>query len=398
MRARPDPIDPDQRIWRVLGDPLVPPTGSGPLDGEDVAVKDLYAVAGQRVGAGNPQWLAAAPIESTHADAVALLLNAGASVRGISRTDEFAYSLAGINAHYGAPPNSRAPGRISGGSSSGSATAVGLAQASIGLGTDTAGSIRVPASYQGLWGIRTTHGAVPIGGLLPLAPSFDTVGWLTRGAALLRSVASVLLPGDTGLISGITTSTALLALAAGDVREAVAAWIGDRAAPSAWDAGVLPGWLAAFQTVQAWEAWQQRGEWLRPRLDGLAPDVRTRFERGSAITADQVRTALDVVAQARDVIRSKVGDGVLALPSAASVAPRLGDAAGIDAVRQATLALTCIASIAGLPAVSVPLPTADGLPTGVGLIGPAGSDRALIDLAGALDLGPFPGNEKCPTW
>ncbi|MCW2745755.1 MAG: glutamyl-tRNA amidotransferase, partial [Mycobacterium sp.] len=98
-----------------------------------------------------------------------------------------------------------------------------------------------------------------------------------------------------------------------------------------------------------------------------------------------------VVAQARDVIRSKVGDGVLALPSAASVAPRLGDAAGIDAVRQATLALTCIASIAGLPAVSVPLSTADGLPTGVGLIGPAGSDRALIDLAGALDLGTLPG-------
>ncbi len=113
---------------------------------------------------------------------------------GISRTDEFAYSLAGTNAHFGTPPNPRAPRRISGGSSSGSVSAVALGHVSIGLGTDTGGSIRVPAAYQGVWGIRTTHGAVDRGGLLPLAPTFDTVGWFARTPALLAAVGEVLLP------------------------------------------------------------------------------------------------------------------------------------------------------------------------------------------------------------
>ena len=113
----------DTRIWRIVGDPLVPATGAGPLSAQSVAVKDLYAVAGQRVGAGNPAWLAAARTEPRHAAAVEALLAAGADLRGIARTDEFAYSLAGTNAHYGTPPNPKAPHRVSGGSTSGPASA-----------------------------------------------------------------------------------------------------------------------------------------------------------------------------------------------------------------------------------------------------------------------------------
>lgn len=124
----------DARVWRVVGEPLVPGAraeahaqrGHGseagaplPLAGETVAVKDLFAVAGQRVGAGNPAWLAGAPVETEHAWAVAALVEAGADVVGIARTDELAYSLAGTNAHYGTPPNPAAPGRVPGGSTSG---------------------------------------------------------------------------------------------------------------------------------------------------------------------------------------------------------------------------------------------------------------------------------------
>ena len=177
-----------------------------PLAGESVAVKDLYAVAGQRVGAGNPAWLDQAAVETSNAWAVQQLLEAGADVAGIARTDEFAYSLAGTNAQYGTPPNPKAPRRISGGSSSGSSSAVSLGHASIGLGTDTGGSIRVPAAYQGLWGIRTTHGLVPTDGLLPLAPSFDTVGWLTRSPALLARVGETLLPEGPGGSDGWSSS------------------------------------------------------------------------------------------------------------------------------------------------------------------------------------------------
>jgi Asp-tRNA(Asn)/Glu-tRNA(Gln) amidotransferase A subunit family amidase len=202
-------------VWRVVGAPLVPSHpaaprreiengaktagetqkvtshgGDGTLRGMSVAVKDLYEVAGFAVGAGVPEFLAAGAPASADADAVAALRSAGAAVQGIAQTDEFAYSIAGRNAHYGTPPNPAAPGAIPGGSSSGPAAAVALGQAAIGLATDTAGSIRVPASYQGLWGLRTTHGSVSVRGLLPLAPSFDTVGWLTRSPATLRAAAA----------------------------------------------------------------------------------------------------------------------------------------------------------------------------------------------------------------
>lgn len=369
----------ERRTWRVVGNPLVVPTGVGSLDGETVAVKDLFAVAGHRIGAGNPAWLAHAEPQTRHAEAVARLLAAGAGVLGIARTDEFAYSLAGTNAHHGSPPNARAPGRISGGSSSGSASAVATGQATIGLGTDTGGSIRVPAAYQGLWGIRTTHGAVPVDGLLPLAPSFDTVGWLTRDPRLLGAVAGVLLPPDTTSPGEVVTSAALTALADPGVAEAVGAI---DASPIEWPIAPMPDWLSAMQALQAWEAWQVHGPWLSGRLETLGPDVRVRFERAASISPKTARAAAAEVARARGTIRGLLGDRVLMLPSASSVAPPLGDLAALDAVRQATMQLTCLAGIAGLPAVSIPLSTPDGLPVGACLVGPSGSDRALIELAG----------------
>jgi Asp-tRNA(Asn)/Glu-tRNA(Gln) amidotransferase A subunit family amidase len=189
----------DESIWREYGTPLLRPLGSGPLGGEPLngrtaAVKDLFAVAGFPTGAGNPRWLAQARLEPRDAWAVRALRLAGAAIAGIAQTDELAFSLSGTNAHYGTPPNPAAPGLVTGGSSSGPAAAVAAGQADIGLGTDTAGSIRVPAAVCGLFGLRPTYGAVPADGVLPLAPSFDTVGWLTADAALLAAVGSVLLP------------------------------------------------------------------------------------------------------------------------------------------------------------------------------------------------------------
>nr|WP_258562707.1 amidase family protein [Nocardioides sp. MAH-18] len=374
----------DTRVWRVVGDPLVPATGSGPLDGESVAVKDVYAVRGQRIGAGNPAWLAQAREEPVTARAVELLLEAGAAVRGIARTDEFAWSLAGTNAHYGAPPNPRAPGRVPGGSSSGSASAVSLGHASIGLGTDTGGSIRVPAAYQGLHGIRTTHDLVSSYAVLPLARTFDTVGWLTRDAGLLQRVGEVLLPpGPRNPAAELVSVPGLLALAEPDVGETVDRFAAEHGAMrESWDLAALPAWLRAFQTVQAREAWQDRGAWLAPRLDELGTDVRGRFEAAAQVDEESADAARRVVAEARSTIRDLVGDRVVVLPSASSVAPLLGT--GLQSVREATLTLTCLAGLAGLPAVSVPVTARSGLPTGVCLLAGAGRDRDLLQLA--IDL------------
>lgn len=405
----------DRRIWRVVGAPLVPAppvpsapvpsaddTDLRPLAGEGVAVKDVLAVAGQRIGGGSPALLAEAQIQSRHSAPVQALLEAGASVVGIAATDELAYSLAGTNTHYGTPPNPRAPHRISGGSSSGSASAVSMGHASIGLGTDTGGSIRVPAAYQGLWGLRTTHGAVPREGVLPLAPSFDTVGLLTREPGLLERAAEVLLgasatpPLETSqtVRRSLRTLPGLLDLVDDDVAAAV------RDALDRWSA-VIPvvetdpidesthtAWVHSFRTIQAREAWAAHGEWVSRHEDDLAPDVASRFRTARTVTAAEEEQARQVRAEAISGVEHRREGGVLVVPAASSVAPLLRDATAggpvIEQQREWTMRLTCLAGLSGLPAVTIPLSTADGLPTGVTLLGPAGGDLELIRLAADL--------------
>lgn len=313
------------------------------------------------------------------------LLEAGAVLRGIARTDEFGFGLSGANAHYGSPPNPRAPGRISGGSTSGPASAVALGQATIALGTDTMGCLRVPAAYQGLWSMRTSRRAVPDAGVLALAPSFDAIGWLTPDVGLLAAVGQVLLQPQAGedTVGELLASDELIAAVDDDVAEVVR---GVCAGLSRWDDGfdVPDDWLHAFAALVAHEAWLQHGDWLHSRLHELSPFVRRRFERGASIDAATVAEARSVMAEARLEITQRLGDSVLVIPAASSVAPLADDPAVAEGVRRSTVRLTCIAAIAGLPAVTVPLETAAGLPAGLSLVGPAGSDHALLELATAL--------------
>ena len=390
----PPPATFDRSVWRVVGDPLAGPTGSGTLSGESVAVKDLFAVAGQPIGAGVPAFLADAAPEPADSAAVARLRAAGAAVAGIARTDQFAYSLAGDNPHYGTPVNPVVPGGLPGGSSSGSAVAVSLGAASIGLATDTGGSVRVPASYQGLWGWRSTHGAVAREGLLPLAPDFDTIGVLTREPRLLGDAAAVLLDepaaglppdGPAGATSGFVRAAALPALEDG-VADAFEGWCGNRLA----DAGriTLPDLRAAaeaFRVHQAHQAWRQHGSWVSAHPGALRGAAGERFAAASGVTEADDRAASGTLAAVRAELDDLLGDAVLVLPSAAGPAPRLwASAAAVDAHRQATFRLTCIAGITGRPAVSAPLLQLPGGPLGVCLVGPRGSDRTLIALAAAL--------------
>ena len=381
--------DVDFSIWRTVGAPLVAGSPGGPLTGATVAVKDVFAVRGHPVGAGNPTWLAGAALEDEHAGVVEALLAAGADVTGIARTDEFAYSLAGTNAHYGAPPNPAAPGRIPGGSSNGPASAVAAGQVDVGLGTDTAGSIRVPASYQGLFGLRTTHGAVSRAGMLPLAPSFDAVGWLTRDAATLERVTTALLPAASlaPLVRGVVVPAAL-GLVDGPVRAAFdGAVAGLGLAVDAVDIGpeVLAAWCAAFRLVQGHEAWAAHGAWVTAHPDALGPDVAGRFATAATVSDDEAAAARVVVGEARDVLRSILTPGTaMLLPAASSPAPSRDAAPGdpeIEAARAATLGLTCLAGLAGAPAVSLPLLTVDGAPVGLSAIAAPGADLDLVRCA-----------------
>ena len=385
----------DPRVWRIIGDPLLPPTGKGPLDGHTVAVKDVFAVEGFPIGAGVPAYLAEAGTEPRSAASVRALRAAGASVRGIARTDQFAYSIAGRNAAYGTPPNPAVPGAISGGSSSGPAAAVAMGHATIGLGTDTAGSIRIPASYQGLWGLRTTYGAVSTEGVLPLAPSFDTVGWLTRDAATLAAAAraSLDVEAQRGVGARLVVARALVESAPPDVADAFRSAVDSLTgaghdvvrlddADGALGVGALDALYEAFRVVQAAEAWARHGAWIDAHPGALGADIAARFAWASTVTPTHESAARAALERARVALDEALGDATLVLPSAASVAPALdADGAAIEATRAATLRMTAVAGSTGRPAVSVPGLTVGGAPVGVCFVGPRRSDLALVESA-----------------
>jgi len=387
----------DASIWREHGTPLLPPLGTGPLGreplkGRTVAVKDLFAVGGFPAGAGNPTWLAQAAPEPEDAWAVRALRAAGAAIAGIAQTDELAFSLSGANAHYGTPPNTAAPGLVTGGSSSGPAAAVAAGQADIGLGTDTAGSVRVPASVCGLFGLRPTHGAVPADGVLHLAPSFDTVGWLTADAALLAAVGSVLLPANPGppgpvppspagpprrLLSPFPPNGCVLRLAAALGLPVVTAPV--------LGPDEITGLLAAFRAVQAAEAWELHGRWITANPGALHADVEARFLAGASVDPGTRKRAAEVIAGYRDRALDVIGpDTWLAQPAAAGPGhARDAAPADRDAWRQATLRHTVIASAFGLPSCVIPCPVSP--PEGLALVGPPGADHALLRAALAVE-------------
>ncbi|MDN4474786.1 DUF3225 domain-containing protein [Demequina sp. SYSU T00192] len=381
----------DARVWRVAGTPLVAGASDGPLAGETVAVKDLFAIAGQRIGVGVRAFLAEAAVEEASAPAVQALLDAGADVVGLAQTDQFAYSIAGLNPDYGTPPNPAVPGAIPGGSSSGPAAAVALGQASIGLGSDTAGSIRVPASYMGLWGLRPTHGAVSLEGVWPLAPRYDTAGWLTRDGETMRRVAAVGLAGvDPVPVSGTLLAAPAVMMSCGaGVRYAFDAALGALAAAGTRvvpvEVPALDDLLAAFRVTQQAEAWRSDGAWVEAHPGVLAPDVQERFDLARDVTAEQEEHALADAGLLAARLDLELGDGVLLVPAAASAAPRLdASEAELEARRRATLSITAIAGLTGRPALSVPLlDTPDG-PVGLCLVGPRGADLALVDAGLAI--------------
>ena len=263
-----------------------PPLGSGRLSGLSFAVKDLFDVAGSITTYGNPDWASTHVAASATAPVVTALLQAGARLVGKTKTVELAYGLTGENVWQGTPLNPRAPGRLPGGSSCGSAAAVAAGLVDFALGSDTGGSVRIPASYCGLFGIRPSHGAVSLAGACPLAPSFDTCGWFTRSAALLAGVGEVLLPGGRQAVDGpLLRVEEAWVNAQPAVAEALRpAWrrleqlrgraIGIRLAPEGIDSI-----FDHFRTVQAEEAWASLGALGRGDEAALRPGHRRALRR-----------------------------------------------------------------------------------------------------------------------
>jgi amidase len=356
----------------------------GELSDIRFAAKDVFDLAGLVTRAGNPDWERTHERSTTNAYAVDRLLEAGACLVGRTVGDELAFSLTGENAHFGTPLNTGAPGRMPGGSSSGAAAAVAGGLITVGLGTDTSGSIRVPGSYCGLFGIRPTHGLIPMSGVVPLAPSFDTVGWLAKDSVTLARVGASLLPAAIGvqfkrlLIASDAFANVNVgvsnALAGAVSRTAKALEMADHSILSSEG---LERWADVYSIAQGAEVWATHGPWFRTVTPNVASNIRARIEWCSTITYSQIDEARSTRALIRDQIERLLGvDTLLCLPSAPTIAPLRGSAD--PEIRKHVLTLTCIAGLCGLPQVTIPAADLDGCPLGLSLIAPRGRDRELL--------------------
>jgi amidase len=367
---------------------------AGPLAGMRFAVKDVFAIQGETACFGNPTWLATHGPADASANVLVQLLEAGATLVGTTITDELAFSLSGENAHYGTPVNSGSPGHLPGGSSSGSAAAVAGELVDFALGTDTGGSVRVPASHCGLHGFRPTHGAVSMAGVLPFAPRFDTVGWFARDPETLASVGDVLLPREPARKPSrrallLEDAVALLHPAArNDFRAdahdlAVRLGLELREQPVANGTGSLESWLGIYLALQNAEFERVHRAWIEREQPRFGPLIAGRVTRALTTHPQEARAAEDLLIAARRRILGLVEDGtVLVTPSACGAALPVGASEErINAETVRSLTLSAIASLAGLPQVSVPVCSAQGLPLGLSLVAAPGHDRSLLALA-----------------
>ena len=366
--------------------------GTGPLSDLSFAAKDLFDVAGYPTGGGNPIVLAMSGIKTRTAPTVQKLLDAGARFAGKTVTDELAFSMNGNNAHFGAPVNGGAPLRITGGSSSGSASAVSSNLCDFALGTDTGGSVRAPANHCGLYGLRPTHGRVSLEGALDLAPSFDTCGWFARDIGTFARVADVLLGADAQALPERVRLLrpddvwALAVPAAAEALQGAADRVQSLLGPAKGTTVAMESFDAMywhFRYLQSREAWLTDGPLIERYAPPLGPGVAERFAWSREVTDAQVATARVFRTAFRTHLAELLGtDGVLLMPTMPDIAPLRSDSeASMEDYRNRAIRLLCIAGLAGFPQLSMPLATRDGAPLGISLLGPTGSDRSLIALA-----------------
>ena len=364
----------------------------GPLVGLSFGAKDLFHVKGARTGFGQPDWLRShEPAEET-AEAIRLLLDAGARLAGKTLTDELAYSLTGENTHYGTPINPHDSRRIPGGSSNGSASAVAGGLVDFALGSDCGGSVRLPASYCGLLGIRPTFGRVSLRGAIPFGPSFDVAGWFARDAEIFARIGTVLFtgPGDHSPPQRLLLAKDAFELVEGRVRDALAPavaavvrHIGPQSDEIALSPRGLTEWFEVFRVLQASEVWANHGAWVTRHKPRLGPGVKERLEWAAEVTPEQTAAAAaarrEVAARLDHLLRPGT---VLCLPTSPRIAPLRNTATEKIEIeyRHHAMSLLCVSGLGGLPQISLPLATLEGMPLGLSLIGPRNSDEALLAL------------------
>lgn len=365
----------------------------GQLNHIRLGVKDLFQVAGLPTTAGNPDWLKSHDLPEVTAPCVTALLEAGATLIGKTLTDELAYSLEGINLHYGTPINPSAPHRLPGGSSSGSAVAVANGSIDLGLGTDTGGSIRVPASYNGIYGFRPSHGAVSCEHLIPLSPRFDTVGWLAKDFKIIKQAGNILLPSPANhkLSHLVVANLPGIDLWNRSYQKLLDTW--SLHFDSIQFIELTNQFLAdasqAFRILQGREIWRIHGEWITQQQPNFADPICDRFIWCSGLTLEDKKDAEIAAQKFSNFWQTNVLPSinhVLLMPTTPGAAPLLNTPARkLEAYRNSLMGLTAPAGLTRAPQISLPYLTDQQSPWGISLLGVHGCDMALLDCASKLE-------------
>ena len=377
------------------GQPYIAGETNKPLSNFSFGIKDIFDVAGFPTAFGSPDWLNTHPLATQTAPAVLDLVQQGATLIGKTHTDELTYSILGINAHYGTPTNPNYPSRIPGGSSSGSAVSVAGKLVDFAIGSDTGGSVRTPASFCGIYGMRPTHGRISLENARPLAKSFDTLGWFSRDPEILFEVGKSLLKEElkpnTQAIEVLAPKQAweivpegLRRLALKRVQEIfVRNNIVNKDLPSL----NLQAWANTFSIIQASEIWQEHGAWASRHFENFGPGIKDRFLFASKIDPSIAAQALDERIKIQALLNSILDSTFLLIPTVADIAPFLNSTKNqLEDFRQKSFQLLCIAGLGGLPQISLPVVYSSEGALGISLVGPKDSDMELLHFAKALAI------------
>ncbi|KAL1542422.1 Amidase 1 [Salvia divinorum] len=393
-----------------------------PLASLTFAVKDIFDVEGHVTGFGNPDWARTHSAASATAPAVLSMLEAGATCVGKTVMDEMAYSINGENVHYGTPRNPCAADRVPGGSSSGSAVAVGATLADFSLGTDTGGSVRVPASYCGIYGFRPSHGLVSTSGVTPMAQSFDTVGWFARDPVILKKVGKVLLQLQDDhnaskvdqlivaedcfdlvnipphqLKDVLTTSVEKLYGSQiirytnlGDFIESklpnLKIFMNTTSGSKKDNIPSLAALSTAMRLLQRHEFKNNHGQWVESVKPSLGPGLSERVWEAVRSTDENIGVCRSLRGELRAALDDLLGDsGILAIPTVPGPPPELQtDPTTLESFRAKAFSLLSISGVSGLCQVSIPLGTYEDLPVAVSLVTKHGSDGFLLSFVETL--------------
>ncbi|XP_072959992.1 amidase 1 isoform X2 [Typha angustifolia] len=394
-----------------------------PLQGLTFAVKDIFDISGHVTGFGNPDWARTHPAATSTSPVVLATIAAGAVCVGKTIMDEMAYSINGENKHYGTPVNPCAPDRVPGGSSSGSAVVVAAKLVDFSLGTDTGGSVRVPAAYCGIFGFRPSHGVVLKTGVIPMAQRFDTVGWFARDLTTLTRVGRVLLPlplpidatkKPTHVIipsdcfqhlgspsdqtyhilnvsvektfGGNTIDNKDLGDYISNNVPSIGNFISKFCENQAYSIPALAVLSHCMRLIQRFEFKNNHGEWVSTTKPNLGPGILERVSEALTATYEDIESCHAVRTELQSALTALLGDyGVLAIPTVPGPPPKLSmEAITLENFRAKAFSLLSIAGMSGFCQINVPLGIHNNLPVSVSLLAKHGADHFLLNVAHQL--------------